>query len=67
MQTYVKVVVIGFLLRAPVAFLVARRYTFDVFFVGMMAFAVVGWFPVRPAERRAFYAEYRRWIAELSA
>ena len=67
MQLYVKVVVIVFLLSAPVAFVVARRFTFDVFFVGMMAFALTGWFPVHPDERREFYAEHRRWTAELNA
>jgi len=67
MQLYVKLPVIAFLLSAPVAFLVARRFTFDVFFLGMVFFAATGWFPVRPDERRAFYAEYRRWSAELSA
>jgi CDP-diacylglycerol--serine O-phosphatidyltransferase len=67
MQLYVKVPVIAFLLSAPVAFVLARAYTFDVFFLGMVCFATTGWFPVRPDEREAFYAEYRRWIAELSA
>jgi len=67
MQLYVKVLVIGFLVSAPLAFVVARRYTFDVFFLGMMWFALTGWFPVHRDERRAFYAEYRRWTAELSA
>jgi len=67
MQLYVKVLVIGFLLSAPLAFVVARRYTFDVFFLGMMFFALTGWFPVRRDERREFYAEYRRWTAKLGA
>lgn len=66
MQLYVKVPVIAFLLSAPVTFAVARRYTFDVFFVGLLAFALLGWFPVRPDERRRFYAEYRRWAAEVA-
>jgi len=66
MQLYVKAPVILFLLSLPVTFLVARRFTFDVFFLGMMFFAMTGWFPVRPDERRAFYAEYRRWTAELN-
>ncbi|MEJ7765615.1 MAG: CDP-alcohol phosphatidyltransferase family protein [Acidimicrobiales bacterium] len=65
LQLYVKVPVIAFLLSAPVMFVLARRYTFDVFFVGLLAFALGGWLPVHPDERRAFYAEYRRWSAEL--
>lgn len=65
MQLYVKVPVIAFLLSAPVMFVLARRFTFDVFFVGLLAFALGGWLPVHPDERRAFYAEYRRWSAEL--
>jgi CDP-diacylglycerol--serine O-phosphatidyltransferase len=67
MQPYVKVLVTAFFLSAPLAFVVARRYTFDVFFVGTMGFALAGWVPVHPAERRDFYAEYRRWAAELAA
>lgn len=66
MQPYVKGLVIAFLLSAPLAFVVARDYTFDVFFAGMMVFALGGWVPVGPSERRAFYVEYRRWTAELS-
>jgi len=65
MQLYVKVPVIVFMLSAPVMFVLARRYTFDVFFVGLLAFALGGWLPVHPDERRAFYAEYRRWSTEL--
>jgi phosphatidylserine synthase len=66
MQWYVKAVVIPFLLSAPILFVVARRYTFDVFLVGMLWFALFGWFPVHPEERREFYVEYRRWSAELA-
>jgi len=67
MQLYVKVPVILFLLSAPATFVLARSYTFDVFFLGMIFFAATGWFPVRPHERREFYAEYRRWTTELNA
>ena len=66
MQLYVKVLVGGFLLALPVAALVARRYMFDVLFVGMLWFACTGWFPVHPDERRDFRIEYRRWAAELA-
>jgi phosphatidylserine synthase len=66
MQWYVKALVIPFFLSAPVLFLVARRHTFDVFLVGMLWFALFGWFPVHPDERREFYVEYRRWSAELA-
>jgi len=66
MQPYVVIIVVGFIVGVPVAFLVARRYTFDVMFAGMLWFACTGWFPVHPDERRAFRAEYRRWAAELA-
>lgn len=66
MQLYVKVPVIAFLLSTPILFLVARHYTFDVFFLGLLTFALGGWLPVHPDERRQFYAEYRRWTAELA-
>jgi len=67
MQWYIRLAVGAFFLCAPVMFVVARRYTFDAFFVGTMGFAVFGWFPVHPEERRAFQVEYRRWAAELAA
>ena len=67
MQRYVQVGVAIFLLSPPVLFLVARRFTFDALFVCMAAFAVIGWIPVRPEERRGFYVEYRRWSGELAA
>jgi phosphatidylserine synthase len=66
MQPYVRVAVALFLLCAPVTFVLARRHTFDVFFVAMVVFAAGGWFPVHPDERRDFRVEYRRWAAELA-
>ncbi len=66
MQWYVKATVVPFFFSAPIMFVVARRYTFDVFLLGMVWFTVFGWFPVHPEERREFYAEYRRWSAELA-
>ncbi|HEX3622178.1 MAG TPA: CDP-alcohol phosphatidyltransferase family protein [Acidimicrobiales bacterium] len=66
MQPYVKVLVGGFFLALPLSALVARRYTFDLMFVGMLWFACTGWIPVHPDERRDFRVEYRRWAAELS-
>jgi CDP-diacylglycerol--serine O-phosphatidyltransferase len=67
MQPYVKVAVAIFLLSTPVLFVVGRRFTFDALFACMMTFALAGWFPVHRDERRAFFAEYRRWAAELAA
>jgi phosphatidylserine synthase len=65
MQPYAKVAFGLYLLCAPLTFLLARRHTFDVFFVAMAVFAAGGWFPVHPDERREFRVEYRRWAAEL--
>ncbi len=67
MQAYVRLGVAIFLLSTPVLFVVARRFTFDALFTCMAAFALIGWIPVRPDERRDFFVEYRRWSAELSA
>jgi phosphatidylserine synthase len=67
MQWYVKAFVIPWFLSAPILFIVARRYTFDVFLAGMLWFTIFGWFPVHPEERREFYAEYRRWAAQLAS
>lgn len=67
MQPYVKLGVAIFLLSTPVLFVVARRFTFDALFACMLFFAGAGWIPVHPDERRSFFAEYRRWAAELAA
>ena len=54
-----------FLLTPAVAFVVDRAYLFDGFFVWTAGYAVFSWFGVRPDERRAFYAEHRRWRAAV--
>jgi len=66
MQPLVKVGVALFLLGPPVLFVVARRFTFDALFASMIVFALFGWIPVHPNERRDFFVEYRRWCAELA-
>jgi len=66
MQPVVRLGVVLFLLGPPVLFLVARRFTFDALLASMIVFALLGWVPVHPDERRAFFVEYRRWSAELA-
>ena len=66
MQPWVKVIVAAFFAAPVVLFLFDRPYVFDVFFVGTAGYALTGWVPVRPEERRAFYAEYRRWSRALA-
>ena len=66
MQPWVKVLVVAFIAAPAVMYLFDRAYLFDVFFVGTAGYALLGWFPVHPDERRAFYAEYRRWSARLA-
>jgi CDP-diacylglycerol---serine O-phosphatidyltransferase len=63
MQRWVKLLVLSFLVTPVVTFFVARAYTFDVMFIHVLPYVVAGWIPVMPDERRAFYAEYRRWAA----
>jgi phosphatidylserine synthase len=62
-QGYVRLAIFLFFATTPAAFFFARAFTFDVFFFWTFAYAFVGWIPVHPDERRAFYAEYRRWAA----
>ena len=66
MQLWVKVIVAAFFAAPVLMYLTDRAYLFDVFFVGAAGYALTGWVPLRPEERRAFYAEYRRWSAALS-
>ena len=48
------------------AFFFARAYVFDVMFIHAFGYAALGWLPVQPAERKAFYAEYRRWATQVA-
>lgn len=66
MQTHVKVLVIGFLVTPTAAFVFARDYTFDVLFFFTAGYALTAWIPIYPHEKRAFYARYREWAAEVS-
>ncbi len=66
MQTYVKVLALGFLVTPAAAFVLARGYTFDVLFFWTFGYAATAWIPLRPEERRAFFARYRQWLVEVS-
>jgi len=67
MQLWVKVLVIAFLLLPFGVFIFARSYTFDIIFMFAFGYAAGAWVPVHPEERKAFYAEYRRWAAEVAS
>ena len=66
MQTWAKVLAACYFAAPLVMFLADRPYLFDVFLIGLAGYAAIGWAAVHPDERRAFYAEYRRWSAALS-
>jgi phosphatidylserine synthase len=66
MQLWVKAFVISFLISPFVVFAVARPYTFDVIFAYGLGYALFGWFPIRPAERKAFYDQHRQWAAQVA-
>ena len=66
MQGWVKALVATFLVLPFVVFLTARRYTFDVMLIYGLGYMLGGWIPLRPAERRAFFVEYRRWAHEVA-
>jgi CDP-diacylglycerol--serine O-phosphatidyltransferase len=66
MQTYVKLLILGFFVTPVLAFLVSRDYVFDVLFVWTYGYAGTAWFPIYPDERKAFFARYREWAAEVS-
>lgn len=67
MQPVVKLGVALFVVTPVLVFFFDRTYTFDVFLVFVLGYALVGWMPVHPDERRDFYREYRRWSAALAA
>src|SRR5262249_51392007 len=65
MQTYVKLLILGFFVTPVLAFVVSRAYVFDVLFVLTYGYAGTAWFPIYPDERKAFFARYREWAAEV--
>lgn len=67
MQGWVKVLVVSFLVTPLAVFFFARRFVFDVMFVYGAGYAALGWLPLHPAERRAFYERYRAWSATVSS
>jgi CDP-diacylglycerol--serine O-phosphatidyltransferase len=66
MQAWVKVLVLAFFVTPVAFFFVARDFTFDVLFVWMAGYAFFGWLPLSQDERRAFFARYREWAAEIT-
>ena len=66
MQGWVKALVLTFLVTPFGAFIFARHYTFDVMLVYALGYAALGWLPILPAERAAFYDEYRRWAGQVA-
>jgi phosphatidylserine synthase len=66
MQAYVKVLVAAFLVTPAIVFVVAREFTFDLLFVWTFGYALFAWVPLHRDERRAFFARYRQWAAEVS-
>ncbi|HEX3697519.1 MAG TPA: CDP-alcohol phosphatidyltransferase family protein [Polyangia bacterium] len=67
MQLWVKALVVSFLISPFVVFFVARSLTFDVIFIYGFGYALGGWIPILPDERKAFYDNYHRWAAEVSS
>ncbi|HVZ74889.1 MAG TPA: CDP-alcohol phosphatidyltransferase family protein [Polyangia bacterium] len=66
MQTYVKVLVLLFLVTPILAIFVARDYTFDVLFIWMFGYAAGAWIPLHKDERASFFARYREWAGEVT-
>jgi CDP-diacylglycerol--serine O-phosphatidyltransferase len=66
MQTWIKVLVFGFLLGPLVAFFVARAYTFDLIFAFLFGYALFAWSGLTRQERAAFFERYRNWVVEVN-
>jgi phosphatidylserine synthase len=66
MQTYVKMLSVGFLVTPVAAFFMARNHTFDILFFWLFGYAATAWIPLRPDERKRFFARYREWAADVS-
>ncbi len=66
-QTYVRFLILGFMVTTVAALFISRDYVFDILFFWMAGYAAAAWFPIYPEEKRAFYARYREWAKEVTA
>jgi phosphatidylserine synthase len=66
MQTYVKVAVFIFVGAPVFIFIFARPYLYLFIFGITFGYSIAAWIPILPDERKAFYAEYRRWAHEVA-
>jgi hypothetical protein len=58
---------VAFLVIPPLMMLFAREFVFDVLFFITFGYALGAWIPVKPEERREFWAEYKRWSAVVAS
>ena len=66
LQGYVRLLVVLFLVTPFLMFFLARPFTFDLLFVYTFGYALGAWIPIRVDERRAYWAEYKRWAGEVA-
>jgi CDP-diacylglycerol--serine O-phosphatidyltransferase len=66
MQTYVKLLVILFLVSPVALFFVAGNRMFDLLFFYLFGYAATAWIPLHRDERQRFFARYREWAADVS-
>ena len=66
LPSWIKAGIGVFVLTPAVTFIFARDYTFDLFLIWMLGYALLGWLPISSDERQAFRHEYRRWSAALA-
>jgi CDP-diacylglycerol--serine O-phosphatidyltransferase len=66
LEPKVKFAVGSFLVTTTLAALIEPTYTFDVLLFWMVGYAVAGWVPLLPEERRQFRVEYAKWTEALA-
>ena len=65
-QTYVRILLASFFLLLIPLFLFARPFVFDWVFAMTFGYSLTAWIPLRPDERKEFYARHRAWSARLN-
>jgi len=66
LPNYIRALVIMFLAAPLVMIVLAPQFAYDVLFVITFGYAMGGWAPLTPQERREFWAEYKRWSSEVA-
>lgn len=66
LQTWVRILIVAFFVTPVTLAIIMPDFAFDFLFVWTLGYALTGWMPLTPKERREFWMEYKRWSKAVS-